>query len=480
MAWNIVIAGGGFGGLAAARKLERLLPHNSAQVTLVSDQNYLLYTPLLPGAAAGTLEPRHAVVPLRDQLKNTHVLLASVTGADPQRKVVQVTTGDGQEKELPYDQLIVSVGSVSRTLPIPGLAEHGVGMKTLPEAIALRNRLLQSLEVAEGIDDPQQRAEWLTFVFVGAGYAGLEGLAELQDFATDMIDRYPRCRTQGVRFILVEAQKRVMPEIPASLADFAIDELQARGIEVRTGTTIDAMTERTATLAGGEVVPTRTVVWTAGVKPSPVVKRLGVPLHERSGRILVERSLQVQGVEGVWAIGDAAHVPDPRDLTRPAPPTAQHALRQGRKVAENVARTLSGRKPTIFRYKTLGVFVDLGRGKAVASTMGLRWRGVPAWFLARTYHLASMPGVRRKIRLVADWTVGLFFGRDGSELGRLGHPGRLDMPDRIALELEVAGKDEHGSALPPVEQTAADKPAPAARDEDALQPPRVNEPAAGD
>lgn len=480
MAWNIVIAGGGFGGLAAARKLERLLPHNSAQVTLVSDQNYLLYTPLLPGAAAGTLEPRHAVVPLRDQLSKTHLLLASVTGADPARKVVEVTTGDGQHKELPYDQLIVAVGSVSRTLPIPGLAEHGVGMKTLPEAIALRNRLLQSLEVAEGIDDPQKRAEWLTFVFVGAGYAGLEGLAELQDFATDMIDRYPRCRTQGVRFILVEAQKRVMPEIPASLADFAIDELQARGIEVRTGTTIDAMTENTATLAGGEIVPTRTVVWTAGVKPSPVVKRLGLPLHERSGRILVERSLQVQGVEGVWAIGDAAHVPDPRDLTRPAPPTAQHALRQGRKVGENVARALSGRKPQIFRYKTLGVFVDLGRGKAVASTMGLRWRGVPAWFLARTYHLASMPGLRRKIRLVADWTVGLFFGRDGSELGRLGHPGRLDMPDRIALDLEVASKDEHGSALPPVEESVADKPAPGARDEDALRPPRVNEPAAGD
>ncbi|MGX6448524.1 NAD(P)/FAD-dependent oxidoreductase [Patulibacter sp. S7RM1-6] len=477
MAWNIVIAGGGFGGLEAARKLERLLPRHSAQVTLVSDQNYLLYTPLLPGAAAGTLEPRHAVVPLRDQLRDTHVLLASVVGADPQRKVVQVATGDGREQELPYDQLVVAVGSVSRTLPIPGLAEHGVGMKTLPEAIALRNRLLQSLEVAEGIDDPQARAEWLTFVFVGAGYAGLEGLAELQDFATDMIDRYPRCRTQGVRFILVEAQKRVMPEIPASLADFAIDELQARGIEVRTGTTIDEMTDRTATLAGGEVVPTRTVVWTAGVKPSPVVKRLGLPLHERSGRILVERSLQVQGVDGVWAIGDAAHVPDPRDLTRPAPPTAQHAIRQGRRAGENVARALSGGRPRIFRYKTLGVFVDLGRGKAVASTMGLRWRGVPAWFLARTYHLASMPGWRRKIRLVADWTVGLFFGRDGSELGRLGHPGRLDMPDRIALDREVARTDGHGSALPPVEEGTEDRPAPAAKDEDALRPPRVNEPA---
>ncbi len=438
MAWNVVIVGGGFGGLEAARRLERALPRHSARLTLVSDQNFMLYTPLLPGAAAGTLEPRHAVVPLREQLERTDVRLGSVTGADPQRKVVQLTTGDGRELELPYDQLVLAVGSVSRTLPVPGLAEHAVGMKTLPEAIALRNRLLQSFEVAEGIDDPEARASWLTFVFVGAGYAGLEGLAELQDFATDLIDRYPRCRVQGVRFVLVEAQDRVMPEIPESLADFATAELQARGIEIRTGTTIDRITGESATLAGGEVVPTRTVVWTAGVKPSPVVQRLGLPLHERSGRILVERTLQVPGVDGVWAIGDAAHVPDPRDLQKPCPPTAQHAIRQGRLVARNVAAALSRGTPRRFRYKTLGVFVDLGRGKAVASTMGLRWRGVPAWFLARTYHLLSMPGLTRKIRLVADWTVGLFFGRDGSELGRLGHPGRLDTPDRIALERDAA------------------------------------------
>ncbi len=439
MAWKVVIAGGGFGGFEAARKLERLLPRHSAQVTLVSVQIFLLYTPLLPGAAAGTLEPRHAVVPLREQLRDTDLRLGSITGADPTRKVVQLTTGDGREQELEYDQLIVAVGSVARTLPIPGLAEHALGMKTLPEAIALRNRLLQSLEIAEGIDHPADREAWLTFVFVGAGYAGLEGLAELQDFATDVLDGYPRCRLQGVRFILVEAQERVMPEVPESLADFTIEELRARGIEVRTSTTIDALTAETATLSTRrrddkveQVVRARTVVWTAGVKPSPVVKRLGLPLDERSGRIVVDRTLKVPDADGVWAIGDAAHVPDPRDLDRPAPPTAQHAIRQGRTVAHNIVAALSGGAPRTFRYKTLGVFVDLGHGKAVASTLGIRWRGVPAWFLARTYHLASMPGLTRKIRLIADWTVGLFFGRDGAELGRLGHPGRLDTPDRIA------------------------------------------------
>jgi NADH dehydrogenase len=457
MAWKVVIAGGGFGGFEAARKLERLLPRHSAQVTLVSDQNFLLYTPLLPGAAAGTLEPRHAVVPLREQLRDTDLRLGTITGADPARKVIQLTTGDGRDQELAYDQLIVALGSVARTLPIPGLAEYALGMKTLPEAIALRNRLLQSLEIAEGIDHPADREAWLTFIFVGAGYAGLEGLAELQDFATDVLDGYPRCRLQGVRFILVEAQPRVMPEVPESLANFTIEELRARGIEVRTNTTIDALTVDTATLSTRrgddkieQVVPTRTLVWTAGVKPSPVVKRLGLPLDERSGRIVVDRTLRVPDVDGVWAVGDAAHVPDPRDLTRPSPPTAQHAIRQGRTVAHNVSAALAGGDSRIFRYKTLGVFVDLGHGKAVASTLGLRWSGVPAWFLARTYHLASMPGVTRKIRLIADWTVGLFFGRDGAELGRLGHPGRLDTPDRIAAERNAARvavqADEEGPA----------------------------------
>lgn len=455
VAWNVVIAGGGFAGVEAARRLERRLPHHSARVTLVSDQNYMLYTPLLPGAAAGTLEPRHAVVPLREQLHNTELRLGSVTGADPHDRRLRITTADGRDQELPYDQLIVAVGSVSRTLPIPGLAEHALGMKTLPEAIALRNRLLQSLEIAEGIDDPRVRESWLTFVFVGAGYAGLEGLAELQDFATDLLDDYPRCRTQGVRFVLVEARDRVMPEIPESLAGFAVAQLRARGIEIRTSTTLDAMTETTATLAGGEVVPARTVVWTAGVKPSPVVARLGLPLDERSGRIVVGRDLQVPGVQGVWAIGDAAHVPDPKDLDRPTPPTAQHAVRQGRKVADNVAAALAGRPARIFRYRTLGVFVDLGRGKAVASTMGLRWQGAPAWFLARTYHLMSMPGAKRRIRLVADWTVGLFFGRDGSELGRLGHPGRLDAPDRVALEQREAD-EARATASPERAETRPD------------------------
>jgi NADH dehydrogenase len=425
MAWNVVILGGGFGGLYAARKLERSLPPHAANVTIVTDVNFMLYTPLLPGAAAGTLEPRHVVVPLREHLDRTDLLLGHVTGADPERKLVFVTTAEGERRELPYDQLIVALGSVSRTMPVPGLREYAVGLKTLSDAIALRNQIVNTLERAESVEDETARRALLTYVFVGAGYAGLEGLAELQDFAVDVVDRYPRSRIDGLRFILVEARDRVMPEISADLAAFATAELRRRGIEVRTGTTIERISADSVELSDGEVVPCRTVAWTAGVRPAPVVAELGLPL-EQTGRIVVDRYCKVEGRDDVWAIGDSAAVPDPARPGQPTPPTCQHALRQGRTVAANVAAALGAGHATPFTYKTLGVFVDMGHRKAVAETIGIKWRGFPAWFLARTYHLLMMPGTSRKLRLVVDWTVDLFFGRDQSELGQLGHPPILD------------------------------------------------------
>src|SRR3982751_1536404 len=300
MAWHVVIAGGGFGGFYAARTLERALPPQAARITLVNDVNFMLYTPLLPGAAAGTLEPRHVVVPLREELKRTHLRLGTVIGARPDEKILDVRTLKGSEEHLSYDHLVVALGSVSRTLPIPGLAEHGIGFKSLPEAIELRNHVLRTLEVAETLEDPVERKKWLTYVFVGAGYAGLEGLAELQDFAADVIDLYPRCRVQGMRWILVEARDRVMPEIPPDLADLATRELRGRGIEIRTGTTLTEVGDEHACLSDGERVPTRTVVWTAGVRPHPVVARLGLPLDD-GGRIKGDRTLRADGHQDIWA-----------------------------------------------------------------------------------------------------------------------------------------------------------------------------------
>jgi NADH:quinone reductase (non-electrogenic) len=421
MAWNVVIAGGGFGGLYAARRLERVLPPQAARVTLVSDVNFLLYTPLLPGAAAGTLEPRHVVIPVREELDRTEFRLARVTDVDQDRSVVRITLVDGSEEELPYDQLILSLGSVSRVLPVPGLAEHGMGFKTLAEAIALRNRALLNLEIAETLDDPEARRSYLSFVFVGAGYAGVEGIAELQDFVADVIDRYPRCRLDGTRWVLVEAQDRIMPEISPGLADFATAELRGRGIEVRTATLLDSAEADRVTLSDGEAIPTRLLAWTAGVKPPQIVRDMGLPLGAQ-GRIAVDATMRVDGHPNIWAIGDAAAVPDPaQGRQAPCPPTCQHALRQGKVVAGNVAGALGHGRIKKFGYRSLGVFVDMGRNKAVAEVLVLKLRGFPAWWLARTYHLWMMPGAARKFRLVADWTVGLLFGRASAELGQLGN-----------------------------------------------------------
>ncbi len=263
---------------------------------------------------------------------------------------------------------MVALGSVSRTLPIPGLAEHAIGLKSLADATALRNQVLSCLDIAESLEDPAERASYLGFVFVGAGYAGVEGLAELQDFASRVIELYPRCRAQGMRWVLVEARERIMGEVSKGLSRFAKRELEGRGIEVLTDTTLREVSEISATLSNGQHVAARTVVWTAGVKPAPEVAQLGLPL-DAGGRIVADSRMRVEGHHGqVWAIGDCAAVPDPAHRGRPCPPTAQHALRQGRRVARNVAATLGNGREKPFRWRTLGVVAELGHNQAVAIT----------------------------------------------------------------------------------------------------------------
>ncbi|UJA20034.1 NAD(P)/FAD-dependent oxidoreductase [Thermoleophilia bacterium SCSIO 60948] len=422
MAWNVVIAGGGFGGLHTAHKLERLLPKQSTRLTLVNDVNFTLYTPFLPEAASGTLEPRHVVTPIRDVLKRTFLRLGAVTAHDPAARTVTMTNHDGEVDELAYDQLVVAIGSVSRLLPVPGLGEHAVGFKNLADAIQLRNQVVESLEAANATEDRAKREKLLTFVFVGGGYAGLEALAELQDFAAAAMDRYPRARLSGMRWILVEAADRVLPEIDRNLADYAVRELRSRGIQIMLNTRIEELREGEALLSTGERVATKCVVWTTGVAPHPALKELSLPLDD-SGKVIVDDHMRVEGLDGVWAIGDGAAVPDPdRNGERPCPPTAQHAIRQGRAVAKNVAAELGIGKAAPFSYSNKGQFVNLGRYKAVGKLGEQTFSGFPAWWMARSYHMSQIPGFSRKARAVADWTVSLPFARDVAEVGSIGHP----------------------------------------------------------
>jgi NADH dehydrogenase len=422
MAWNVVIAGGGFGGAAAARELERLLPKQSARLILVNDVNFQLYTPFLPEAAAGTLEPRHVVTPLRDILHRTNLRLGAIAGHDPEARSVELHTHAGEVEQIRYDQFVVAVGSVSRSLPIPGLDQHAIGFKSLADAIWLRNHLVDTLEMANATEDPIRREQLLTYVFVGGGYSGLEALAELQDFAADAMDRYPKARLQGMRWILIEANDHVLPEVPADLADYAVKQLRGRGIDIRLGTRIEEATGDSVLLSTGERVPTRTLVWTAGVKPHPSLASLNLPLDE-TGRVVVDSEMRVQGLRGVWAIGDCAAVPHPDGSGRPCPPTAAMAVRQGPAVAHNVAHELGvNARPRSFSYLGREAFVNLGRYKAVGKIGRLKFRGPIAWWMARSYHMSQIPGLARKIRAVVDWTVGLPFRRDTAEVGSIGHP----------------------------------------------------------
>ena len=365
------------------------------------------------------LEPRHVVVPLREQLPAASTCGSAGSPARrPSATRCTSRTSRARSRTSHYDQLIVNVGSVSRTLPIPGLAEHGRGFKSLPEAIALRNHVLRTLEQAETLEDGAARREFLTYVFVGAGYAGLEGLAELQDFVADILDLYPRCRRH--RDALDPRRGRA--------AGHAGDPREARRLRRARAARPRHRDphEHDARRASPRITPSCPTAsacrrarscWTAGVKPQPVVAQLGLPLTDR-GRIVSDKYMQVAGHDNVWAIGDCAAVPDPARKGEPCPPTAQHAIRQGRVVARNVAAALgAGGRKRPFKYKTKGVFVDMGRRKAVAMTGPITWSGTPAWILARTYHLAAMPGMGRRARLLVDWNIGLLFGRDTAELG---------------------------------------------------------------
>ena len=408
---GVLVVGGGFAGAYVAREL------GDRGATIVSKENFMLYTPLLPEAASGTLEPRHCVVPLREMCPHAELILGQVTALDLDARTAAVETDEGPQT-VEWSNLVLALGAVPRTFPVPGLSEHGLSFKSLADAINLRNHVLHQLEAADAALDEEERSRRLTFVFVGAGYAGVEALAELSDLAEDALRHYPRLRSTPRRWVLVDAAPRILPEIPPPLGDYAATELRKRGIEIHVDTTLDSVSDGSAVLGNGTQIATNTVVWTAGVAPNPALREWPLPLDEK-GRVEVDELLRVRGHEHVWALGDCALVPNSRS-DRPDPPTCQHALRQARRLAKN----LTG-PPEPYGYRMLGQVATLGRHKGIAEVLGLRLRGFVGWWVTRSYHLYQLPLAQRKVRVVVDWTVALFFRRDIAELGQLGHPEKL-------------------------------------------------------
>ncbi|WP_119727301.1 NAD(P)/FAD-dependent oxidoreductase [Thermomonospora amylolytica] len=427
---RILVVGGGYVGMYTAlrlqRRLRREISRGQVQITVVEPQSYMTYQPFLPEAAAGNLEPRHVVAPLRRVLHRCTLLNGRVLRIDhaARRATVRVVGAELHEdgdREVPYDRLVVAVGSISRTLPIPGLAECGIGFKSLGEAIYLRNHVLAQMDIAASTQREDIRRRALTFVFVGGGFAGVEALGELEDMARDACRWYPNIDAGDMRWVLVEATGRILPEVGAEMGRWTVEALRRRGIEVKLNTQLKSAENGRITLSDGEEFDAGTLVWTAGVKPHPLLRDTDLPLDER-GRVKVGADLVVAGLEGVYAAGDNAAVPD---LTKPGEftaPNAQHAVRQARRLADNLVADLRGRPRRPYKHAYAGSVAGLGLYKGVANVYGIKLKGLPAWFLHRTYHLSRMPTVNRKARVTADWTLATFFRREIVSMGEIHRP----------------------------------------------------------
>jgi len=416
-----VVLGGGYVGLYTSLTLLKRLRRGEAQVTVIDPRSYMTYQPFLPEASAGSLSARDVVVPLRRVLKGAEIINAHVTAVDHSRRCVAVQPLEGPGFEVPYDVVVVALGSIARTLPIPGLAETGIGFKTVEEAIYLRNHVLRCLDVAASTKDAARRRCALTFVFIGGGYAGIEAFAELEDMAQYALGYYPTLHSSELRFVLVEASNRILPEVAEDMGRYTVDELRQRGMEVLLQTRLESCVEGHVALSDGQRFDADTLVWTAGVKASPVLSDTDLPLDDK-GRLRCAANLRVRGVADAWGAGDNAAVPD---LTRPGAfcsPSAQHAVRQARRLGKNIVASLRGGEVRDYRHAYAGSVASLGLYKGVAQVYGVKLRGWPAWFMHRTYHVSRMPTLNRKVRVLSDWTLALFFKREIVSLGEMEMP----------------------------------------------------------
>ncbi|MBH5336611.1 NAD(P)/FAD-dependent oxidoreductase [Streptomyces pactum] len=423
---RILVVGGGYVGLYAARRILKKMRYGEATVTVVDPRSYMTYQPFLPEAAAGSISPRHVVVPLRRVLPKAEVLTGRVTTIDQDRKVATVQPLVGSAYELPFDYLVVALGAVSRTFPIPGLAENGIGMKGIEEAIGLRNHVLEQLDKADSTTDEEIRRKALTFVFVGGGFAGAETIGEVEDMARDAAKYYPSIKREDMRFILVDAADKILPEVGPKLGKWGLEHLQKRGVEVYLQTSMESCVDGHVVLKNGLEVDSSTIVWTAGVKPNPALARFGLPLGPR-GHVDTAATLQVKGTDYIWAAGDNAQVPD-LAVGEGAwcPPNAQHALRQAKVLGDNVISGMRGFPQREYKHANKGAVAGLGLHKGVAmlvfGKMKIKLKGRLAWYMHRGYHGMAMPTFNRKIRVLADWTLGMFLKREVVSLGAIENP----------------------------------------------------------
>jgi NADH dehydrogenase len=395
--------------LYAALELEKLIKRqNDVSLTLLNDENFFLFTPMLPEAAASSIGTRHIVSPLRKLLRRAHFAEVSVENIDPVSRVVSARHSlTGSPREFAYDHLILALGAVINYFNIPGAAEHSIAFKTLGDAIYVRNHVIDKLE--EAAVEPERASELLTFAIVGGGLTGLEVSGALNDFVREALRFYPEIKKDQVRMILIEAGPRLIPEMTKELAAFAERVLKERGVEVRTNTAVTRVGANVFELSTGERIETSTLIWSAGVSPNPLLAKLAIP--KERGRAKVNEYLEVEGFEGLWAIGDSAYILD-LETGKPFPPTAQHAIREGKRAGRNVAASLGigARRP--FRYRTMGQLALVGERTGVADLLGHQFSGFSAWFLWRSYYLMRVPLLEKRLRVMIDWTLDLFFKRD--------------------------------------------------------------------
>ncbi len=415
---HILIVGGGYAGFYTAWKLQKHLRRGEASVTMVDPLPYMTYQPFLPEVAAGSIEPRYAVVSHRRHLKKTRIITAKVTAVDPERKVATITPEVGDPWEESYDTLVVTAGAVTRTFPIPGVADVAIGMKTIEEATNVRDRVLANFDRASNLPDGPLKRRLLTFAVIGGGFAGIETFAELRNLVSFLVRQYPTIEFEETSFHLVEAMGRIMPEVSLETSLWVLADLAKRGATVHLDTQLSSAVDGKLELSTGEVIESDLVIWTAGVMANPAAKNFGLPLDAR-GRVNAQPDLRVIDADGVvvpdtWTAGDVSAVPDLSGggVQGYCVPNAQHAVRQGKRLAKNVVAVLRGEDPIEYQHKNLGAVAGLGLYNGVFQSGKFAMRGFLAWLAHRGYHGMAMPTWERKLRVINEWIVNFVLRRD--------------------------------------------------------------------